>query len=82
MKSVFLKLLKNDYIHAAYEACIGAIVAYIYPIVMGQQVFTWHSAKLALLAAAALGLRKAIQLYFTNSEGKFLKPEPIVDQPK
>ena len=78
MKSEFLKLIKSDYVHVAYEAAIGAIAAYALPILYGQGVFNWQSAKAALIGAVILGARKGITLWLTNSNGEVLKPE----QPK
>ena len=77
MKSKFKSLIANDYVHAGYEACVGAIAGYAYPVIMGQAVFNIKSAKIALAGAIILGLRKAIKLYYTNSKGQFAKIEPI-----
>jgi len=76
MKSKLFQLAKNDYVHAAYEAAVGAIVGYAYPILRGQGTFSLQSAKLALIGAIIMGARKAIELYLTNSVGQFAKVEP------
>lgn len=75
MKSEFLKLIKNDYIHAGYEVVIGALIGYIYPIFQGQDVFNFASFKLALIGGLSLGIRKIIELWLKNSDGMFLKTE-------
>ena len=80
MKSKLFSLAKNDYVHAGYEAILGALAGYIYPILNGAATFNMASAKLAIVGAVMLGLRKAISLYLTNSEGQILTPEKTTDK--
>jgi hypothetical protein len=73
--SVYKSLSKNDYVKAGVEAAIGAVAGYVLPILSGGAIFSLVSAKAALTGAVVLGLRKAITLFFTNSNGEVFKKE-------
>jgi hypothetical protein len=75
MKSLFLKLSKNDYVKIGLETALGALAGYALPILGGAAVFSWAGLQGAATGATLLGLRKGITLWLTNSKGEVLKSE-------
>ena len=82
LKSLFLKLEGNDYVKIFVETAIGGVAGYVLPILYGTAVFSMVNAKAALIGAVLMGLRKAVTLFITNSNGKVLVKEiPTVKVP-
>jgi len=70
----FFKLNYKDFLKGLIMTVIGAIIGAIMPIIQsGEWVFDWTS---TWHIAAAAGVGYIVKNLFTNSEDKFLKPEP------
>ena len=75
MKSEFKKLLKNDYFEVVYETLLWSVIGYVLPILESGQIFNWLSFKVAIISGLSMGIKKAIKLYLSNSEGRFMAKE-------
>ena len=76
MKSILLKLKKNDFVKGLIITMIAVIVTSLYQFINSGSIPTdWNSWKTVLLASLGAGLSYIIKNWLTNSQGEFLKKE-------
>jgi hypothetical protein len=78
MNSTFLTLGSKDFIKGLLVAVLSAVITIVYNTIQtGSLTFDWKTIGMTALTSAVAYIMKNL---FSNSNGKFLKKEPLVSE--